>query len=332
MSSRLNRRAALSLLGNAALAASVHPVIAQGSTTTPLIGWVSSRAERESAVVLKSFRDGLRESGLVEGRNVDITYLWADSQYDRLPALCTQLVDRKVNVIFAAGGPPTAAAAKAATKQIPIVFIANSPVELGIVESLARPGGNLTGIGLLTPELVKKQLQYLREALPEARKFAYLENPKSPAASITEAAVRDAAQALGIKVDFLYASTEPEIDAVFEGFGKLGAAGLAVHGEPYFDSHREQIIALATRYSVRGCYPWREYATLGGLMSYGSNLPHAYRQAAIYVSRIVKGEKPSELPIQQPEKFEFVINLKAAKQISFTVPPELLARANQVMK
>jgi putative tryptophan/tyrosine transport system substrate-binding protein len=329
---RIKRRETLAILAGAATATWSSATAAQQKQPMPVVGWLSSRSEPESAAVLAAFHKGLGEAGFVEGQTVAIIYRWADGRYELLPALVAELIDRKVGVVFAAGGPPTAAAAKAATTSIPIVFIANSPVELGLVASLGRPGGNLTGIGLLTPDLVAKQLQYLKEAVPQAKEFAYLENPKSPAAPITEASVRDAARYLEIKVHVLYASTETELEKAFETFAALGAGGIAVHGEPFFDSQRSRIIALSGRHSVVGCYPWREYAVLGGLMSYGSNLPDAYRQAAIYVGRILKGEKPTDLPVQQPTKFEMVVNLKTAKVLRLTIPPSILLRADEVIE
>src|SRR5215468_717621 len=185
-------------------------------------------------------------------------------------------------------------------------FIANNPVELGIVASLDRPGGNLTGIGLLVADLVAKQLEFLKEVVPQASALAYLQNPKSPTAALNEGSVRDAARTLGIKLDVIHASAEVELDKAFEAVAALGSRGIIVEGDPYFDSRRERIIALATHHSVVGCYPWREYAALGGLMSYGSNLPDAYRQSAHYVGRILKGAKPADLPVERPDKFELV--------------------------
>jgi len=298
----------------------------------PVIGFLSSRSPGESAKVVEAFQQGLREAQFVEGQNVAITFRWAEGRYDLLPALVAELVKRKVDCILAAGGPPTVVAAKAATTSIPIVFIANNPVELGIVASLDRPGGNLTGIGLLVADLVAKQLEFLKEVVPQASALAYLQNPKSPTAALNEGSVRDAARTLGIKLNIIHASAEVELDKAFEAVAALGSRGIIVEGDPYFDSRRERIIALATHHSVVGCYPWREYAALGGLMSYGSNLPDAYRQSAHYVGRILKGAKPADLPVERPDKFELVLNLKTARALGITIPPTLVARADEVIE
>jgi ABC-type uncharacterized transport system substrate-binding protein len=331
MTVRIKRRSALTGLVATAVTWSCAAV-AQHRSSMPVIGWISSRSETESAAVRASFHTGLAEAGFVDGQNVTIVYAWADGRYDLLPALAAELVDRKVDCIFAAGGPPTVAAAKAATTSIPIVFIANNPVELGIVASLDRPGGNLTGIGLLVADLVAKQLEFLKEVVPQASALAYLQNPKSPTAALNEGSVRDAARTLGIKLDVIHASAEIELDKAFEAIAALGSRAIIVEGDPFFDSQRERIIALATHHSVVGCYPWREYAVLGGLMSYGSNLPDAYRQSAHYVGRILKGAKPGDLPVERPDKFELVVNLKTAKVLGITIPPTLIARADEVIE
>lgn len=331
MSQPIDRRQALALVAGTV---ATGPVAARAQQKPKMqtIGWLSSRSQAESDVVRAAFHKGLGEAGYVEGSNVAVAYRWADGRYDALPRLAADLVALDVDVIFAAGGPPSAVAAKAATARIPVVFIANSPVELGLVADLGRPGANLTGIGLLTPALVMKQLQYLKEVLPGAGTFAYLENPQSPAREITESSVLKAAEVLKIKIHLLHAGTEAEIDRALESFATLGADGLVVHGEPFFDSQRERIIALATRHSIAGCYPWREYAVLGGMMSYGSNLPDAYREAArFHVGRILKGEKPADLPVEQPTKFELVVNLRAAKALGVAIPPTILLRADEVL-
>jgi putative tryptophan/tyrosine transport system substrate-binding protein len=331
MNLRIKRRSFLASL--AATAASWSRAAgAQQMASVPLIGWVSSRSETESASVRASFHKGLAEADFVEGQNVAVLYRWAEGRYDLLPALAVELVNRKVDCILAAGGPPTVVAAKAATTSIPIVFIANNPVELGIVASLDRPGGNLTGIGLLVADLVAKQLEFLKEVVPQASALAYLQNPKSPTAALNEGSVRDAARSLGIKLNVIHASAEVELDKAFEAIAALGSRGVIVEGDPYFDSRRERIIALATQHSVVGCYPWREYAVLGGLMSYGSNLPDAYRQSAHYVGRILKGAKPADLPVERPDKFELVLNLKAAKALGIAIPPTLVARADELIE
>ena len=331
MNLRINRRFFVASLA-ATVAARSRTAGAQQMAFVPLIGWVSSRSETESASVRASFHKGLAEAGFVQGQNVTFVYRWAEGRYDLLPALAADLVNRKVDCIFAAGGPPTVAAAKVATTSIPIVFIANNPVELGFVASLDRPGGNLTGIGLLVADLVAKQLEFLKEVVPQASALAYLQNPKSPTAALNEGSVRDAARTLGIKLDVIHASAEVELDKAFEAISALGSRAIIVEGDPFFDSRRERIIALATHHSVVGCYPWREYAVLGGLMSYGSNLPDAYRQSAHYVGRILKGEKPADLPVERPDKIELVVNLKTAKALGITIPPTLVARADELIE
>lgn len=331
MTSLIKRRTALGAFLGTAIAWP-FALAAQQNRQKPLVGWLSSRSESESSAVLAAFRQGFAEAGFVENQNVEVIYRWAEGRYDLLPKLASELVDRKVDVIFAAGGPPSASAAKAATSVISVVFIASSPVELGLVDGLARPGGNLTGISLLTVDLVTKQLQYLKELVPQATAFAYLENPHSPAAAITEASVRNAARHLQIKLHVLHAGTEVELIKAFDDYLALRAGGMIVHSEPFLDSKRAQIVSLAQQHAVPGCFPWREYAVLGGLMSYGSSLPNAYHKAALYVARILKGEKPADLPVEQPTKFEMVLNLKTAKTLGLTVPTAVLAGADEVIE
>jgi len=299
----------------------------------PVIGFLSSRSPGESAPVAAAFRKGLSENGYVVGQNVQIDYRWAEGQYDRLPALAAELVDLRVGVILAAGGPPSALAAKVATSTIPIVFSAASdPVALGLVASLNRPGGNLTGMSTLTTPLVAKGIELLKELLPVATGMAYLANPSNPSRGGETSAAFAAAKNLGIALHVLNASTEAEIEAAFESLTGLHAQALVVAGEPFFDSRRVKIVDLAAKYAVPASYAWRENVVAGGLMSYGTNLADSYRQAGILAGRVLKGEKPADLPVMQPTKFELTINLKTAKALRLPIPPTVLARADEVIE
>lgn len=326
----MQRRKFITFLGGAAAAYSVAARAQQGM---PLIGFVSSRSPSESAEVVAAFRQGLRETGFIEGQNLGIAFRWAEGHYDRLPALAAELVNLRVAVLYSAGGPPAALAAKAATSNIPIVFsAANDPVALGLVLSLNRPGGNVTGMSLFASDLWAKNVELLKELVPTATVMAYLINPSSPSVTAYLKGAAEAARALGIDIHLLNASTEREIDEAFASLKRLRAGGLVVPNEPYLDSQRDRITALAARYAVPALYNLREYVMAGGLASYGPSLPEAYRRAAGYAGRILKGEKPADLPVQVPTNFEFVINLKTAKAIGITIPPALLARANQIIE
>jgi putative ABC transport system substrate-binding protein len=264
---------------------------------------------------------------------VAIAFRWAEGRYDRLPALAAELVGLRVTTLFAAGGPPAALAAKAATSTIPIVFSAVAePVQSGLVASLSRPGGNVTGMSNFASELWAKNIQMLKELVPTAAMIGYLVNPSTPNSEFYLKGAAAGSSVIGIDVRVLKASTEPELDEAFASLVKLGAGGLVVPNEPFFDSKRDRIVALSARYSVATIYTIREYALAGGLMSYGPSLSDSYRKAATYLGRILKGEKPADLPVQQPTKFEMVINLKTAKTLGLTVPPTLLARADEVIE
>jgi putative tryptophan/tyrosine transport system substrate-binding protein len=324
----MRRRQFIALVGGTA----AWPLTAR-SQQSPVIGFLSSRSPGESAGVVAAFRGGLREAGFVEGRNLTIAFRWADGNYDRLPGLAAELVDLRVSVLYAAGGPPSALAAKTATSNIPVVFSAVSdPVQVGLVPGLNRPGGNITGMSLFATDLWAKSVELLKEFVPKATVVAYLVNPTNPSVAIYSKGAAAAASALGVDIHLVNASTEQGLDDAFAALVKLGVHGLVVPNEPFLDSRRDKIVALAARHQVPAIYNLREYVTAGGLASYGPSLADAYRQSAIYVGRILKGEKPADLPVQQPAKFDLVINLKAAKSLGLSVPSSLLATAEEVIE
>jgi putative ABC transport system substrate-binding protein len=274
----------------------------------------------------------LNESGYVEGRNVVIEYRWAGNQADRLPALAADLVQLRVAVIVASG-PPSTFAAKAATTSIPIVFgVGADPVQLGLVASLNRPGGNLTGFNVLGGELGAKELALLHELVPSAAMIGFLENPNDPISELMTRDVVAAAPVIGIKVQILKASTDREIDAAFVSLVQARTGALLVAGNNFFNSRIEQIVALAARHAIPTMYTLREFAAAGGLISYGTSLIEAYRQVGLYTGRILKGEKPADLPVQQTTKFELIINLKTAKALGLQIPDKLLALADEVIE
>jgi putative ABC transport system substrate-binding protein len=299
----------------------------------PVIGLLGSTSLGSAALFMAAFRQGLSETGYVEGQDLAIEYRWAEGNYDRLPALAADLVGRKVDVIVTQGGPPAALAAKNATSTIPIVFHTGAdPIADGLVASLARPGGNLTGFSLLTVELVPKRLELLLELVPQATVVALLVNPKGLYAERIVPVVQEAARVKGVQLPILKAVSESEIDAAFATLVQLHAGALLVGGDPFFSSRHEQFVALASRHAVPAIYDWRGYAASGGLISYGVNFASAYRQVGTYAGKILKGAKPADLPVQQPTTFELVINLKTAKALGHTVPQTLLARADEVIE
>jgi putative tryptophan/tyrosine transport system substrate-binding protein len=327
----MRRREFITLLGRTAVA---WPLAVRAQQPAmPVIGFLSARSPGETTNLVSAFRQGLREAGFIEGQNVIVAFRWAEGHYDKLPALATELVDLRVAVLFASGGTPAAFAAKAVTQTIPVVFsAANDPVGVGLVASLNRPGGNITGMSFTTPEMVAKSTQLLKELVPGAGIIAYLMNPSSPAAELfRKEAERDAA-VLGIKVRVLNASTEHDLDEDFASLTQIGAVGLVVPADSFLDNHRDQIVALSARYRIAAIFTIRETVLTGGLMSYGPSLPDSYRRAAIYVGRILKGDKPADLPVMQPEKYELVINLKTAKMLGLAVPDKLLATADEVIE
>jgi putative tryptophan/tyrosine transport system substrate-binding protein len=297
----------------------------------PVIGYLRF-SRNPDAPFLAAFHQGLSETGFVEGRNVAIEYRRAEGRFDRLPALAAELVDRKVDVIMAGGGTTGALAAKRATSTIPIVFIAGYPVELGLVASLARPGGNLTGVSIQVGELTPKRLDLLFELVPQAGVIALLANPNSPSAQRIIRDVQEAARAKGVRLLVLKAGTEGEIGAAFASLAEQHVSALVVGADPFFNSRIEELVALASRHAVPAIYEWREFAAAGGLISYGPSLTAVNRQAGIYTGKILNGAKPADLPVQQPTRFELVINLKTAKALGLTVPQSILARADEVIE
>jgi putative ABC transport system substrate-binding protein len=322
----MRRRDLLALLGSAA--ASWLPARAQ--QPMPVIGYLGSGSAESDRVT--AFGHGLDETGYVEGQNVAIEYVWAQGQYDRLPVLAADLVRRQVTVIVA-DGVPTALAAKAATATIPIVFILGvDPVKSGLVASLNRPGGNITGVVQLA-ELAAKRLDLLHELVPTAAVVALLVNPTNTANTEAQTrSLRDAARSLGLQLHVLPASSASEIDAAFGTFIELRAGALVVAGDPFFTNRRAQILALAARHAVPAIYAWREFATTGGLMSYGTDYADGARLAGVYTGKIVKGAKPADLPVEQAVKVELVINLKTAKALGLTIPQTILGRADEVIE
>jgi ABC-type uncharacterized transport system substrate-binding protein len=325
----VKRRDFITLLGGVAAA---WPLAARAQQPTmPVIGFLNPTSPDAFAGRLGGFRQGLKDTGYVEGENVAIEYRWADNQTDRLPALAAELVRRRVAVIV--GNTPSAFAAKAATTTIPIAFIvAEDPVRLGLVASLARPGGNLTGVNFFTGELVAKRLELLRELVPRAARVAVLVNPAGPDAETTLKDVEPAARAIGLQIPVLNASTSREINAAFATFVRERPDALFVGGDPFFSSRRVQLVHLATLHKVPAIFSNRDYVEAGGLMSYGSNLADAWRQVGVYTGRILKGAKPADLPVVQASKFELVINVESARMIGLTLPDKLLAAADEVLE
>jgi putative ABC transport system substrate-binding protein len=307
--------------------------VAEQPAKLPVIGYLSGVSPDYSAPTLAAFRQGLGEAGYVEGQSVAIEYRWAEGNYDRLPALAADLVSRKVEVIMTTGSDRSNFAAKTATSTIPIVsVIGGDPVATGLVASLARPGGNLTGISLFRGELTPKRLELLSELVPEAKTMALLVNPGSPNAERTIRDLQGAARTKEVQLLILKASTESEIDTAFATLVKQHARALVLGADPFFFTRREQFVALAAAHAVPAMYEVREFTAAGGLISYGSSNPDVYRQVGIYVGRVLKGEKPADLPVQQPTRFELVVNLKSAQALGLTVPPSILARADEVIE
>lgn len=327
----MRRRDFITLISGGAIAACPLAARAQ-QKAMPVIGWLRSTTAASSAPLVAAFQKGLSETGYIDGKNVAVEYRWADGHYDRLPALASELVGRRVNVIVAST-PPAAFAAKRATQTIPIVFsVGLDPVAAGLVASLARPDGNLTGVSLLITDLTPKRIEILSELVPQARVFALLVNPDEPNAQRMAQAAREAALARNIELQHLNASSEREIEAAFADLAKLHPDGLVVSDDPFWTQRLEQLLALAARQAVPAIYFSRGFSDSGGLLSYGPSFVAAYQQIGIYAGRILKGARPADLPVEQPTKFELVINLKTAKALGLTVPQSLLARADEVIE
>jgi len=299
----------------------------------PVVGYLYAGSPEPSAIQVAAFRKGLSETGYVEGRNVAIEFRWAHNEIDRLPELAADLVRRRVAVIVTPGSVTPALAAKAATTTIPIVFSSGAdPVQSGLVASLNRPGGNVTGFSTMSNEIGAKRLGLLHELLPGAARFAVLVNPNSPTAELQIKDAQAAASTIGRQVEILYAGTNSEIDTAFASLVQKRADALLVSSEGFFTNRRVQLVTLAARHAVPAIYHVREFAEAGGLMSYGPSQTDQWRQVGIYVGRILKGEKPADLPVMRPTKFEFIINLQTARLLGITVPPTLLAIADEVIE
>jgi putative tryptophan/tyrosine transport system substrate-binding protein len=328
--SDMRRREFIALLGGAA---AVWPLAASAQPAMPVIGFLSGTSSAPFAHLVVAYRQGLREMGYVEGRNLAIEFRWAEGQYDRLPDMAADLVRRQVAVITTTGGDPAALAAKAATTIIPIVFTAGTdPVKSGLVASLNRPGGNATGVHILTAMMEGKRQGLLRELVPTVTRIAVLLNPTYTAAEVQLKEVEEAARTLGLETQVLHASTELELDTTFATLGQLRVGALQVCADPFFNSRRDHIVALAARDAIPAIYEQREFALAGGLASYGTSLNDAYYQLGIYTGRVLNGDKPADLPVMQSTKYEFIINLKTAKALGLEISPTLSARADEVIE
>jgi putative ABC transport system substrate-binding protein len=326
----MRRREFITLLGSAA----AWPFAARAQQPTmPVIGFMSGRSPDDSMHLVTAFRQGLSEAGFVEGQNIAIEYRWGLGQYDRMPALAADLVNRRVAVLVGVGGDISALAAKRATSTIPIVFGTGSdPIKAGMVESLSRPGGNATGYSLLTNQMEPKRLSMLHDLMPGAAVIGVLLNPNFPPAARQLQDIEEAARTIGQRLFVSKASNDVELSAAFTSLVQQQVGALLVAADPYFDTRRDQIIAFAKQNRLPAIYQFREYAVAGGLISYGPSITDMYRQAGIYTARILKGAKPADLPVVQPTKFDFVINLKTAKALGLIVPPGLLNAADEVIE
>jgi putative ABC transport system substrate-binding protein len=326
----MRRRELVLALGGTAI---TWPRVVRAQKAVPVIGFLHSGSPGPAGSNIAAFQRSLSENGFVTGQNVAIEYQWAESHFERLPAMAADLVGRKVDLIIAGGGTPSILAAKAATSTIPIVFAnAGNPVETGLVVSLARPGGNLTGVSILFAELTLKRIELLAELVPQARVIGLLVNPKNPTNELTVGDPREAARTKGVQLLDLKAGSESEIDAAFAALVEMLAGALIVGADVLFMTVRNRLVALASRTAVPAIYAWREFVEAGGLISYAPSITGTYHQVGIYAAKILKGSKPGDLPVEQPTRFEVVINLKAAKALGVIVPPSLLARADEVIE
>ena len=330
MTAKMKRRDFITLIGGAAAA---WPLVARAQQPSmPVIGFLSSGTQESDAFRLTAIRRGLNEVGYVVGRNVAIEYRWAENQNERLPKLAMELVHRPVTVMVATGGP-AALAARVSTSVIPILFLVGiDPVTSGLVASINRPNGNATGVSLVARELNAKKLELLHELLPTAAGIGVLLNPSNPSIETFTSEVTEAASSLKQRIVVLKISTDYDLDAALANLVEQHVGGIVVTDDPFFTNHRDRLAALAARYRIPAIYPWREYVEVGGLVSYGPSFTDALRQVGIYVGRVLKGEKPADLPVILPSKFELVINLKTAKTLGLDIPPAVLARADEVIE
>jgi putative ABC transport system substrate-binding protein len=326
----MRRRDFITFLGSAA----AWPLDARAQQPTmPLLGLLSTRSPDESAHLLAAFRSGLAENGAIEGQSVVIEYRWARGEYDRLPALAAELVRMRVAVLVAVGGEPAARAAKTATTTVPVVTVFSSdPVKSGLIGSLSHPGGNVTGISNLSTAMEPKRVGLLHELMPQAKAFGALLNPNFPTFADQLRDIQGAAQTAGLELHVFRASTDRDIEAAFESITEQRIAAVLVASDPFFNLRRAELAALAARRGVPAMYTFRDYVVAGGLMSYGIDLPDTYRQAGVYAGRVLKGAKPADLPVLQPTKFEFVINLKAVKALGLKISDNLLSLADEVIE
>jgi putative tryptophan/tyrosine transport system substrate-binding protein len=329
----MKRRDFITLVGGTGLLCAAKARRARAQQQMPVIGFMNAASPEPFANLVAAFRKGLEETGYVEGRNVSIEYRWAEGRYDRLPSFAAELVGRPVTVLVATGGEPAILAAKTATTSIPIVFATGAdPVARGFVASFSRPGGNITGATQLTTALSAKRIGLLRELVPNADPIGVLVNPSFPASADVVKDAQEAASQLGVRLVLLNAPTESEFEPAFVTFVRERTRALMVGADPFFNSRRDQLVALAARYAMPAIYEWREFAAAGGLMSYGTRLSDAYHQIGVYSGRILKGEKPGDLPVVQASRFEFVLNLKTAKVLGLEVPPTLPVHADEVIE
>jgi putative ABC transport system substrate-binding protein len=326
----VRRREFITLLGGAAVG---WPLAARAQQSMPVIGFMSARSPEDSVHLLEAFRRGLKEGGFVEGQNVAIEFRWARGQYDRLPEMAADLVSRRVNVLTAVGGDPSPRAAKRATSTIPIVFgMGGDPVRDGLVESFNRPGGNVTGVTLMTNLMEPKRFGLLRDLVPDAQLIGVLLNPSFPPSARQLQQIEEAARSIGQRLIVARASADEELDAAFTALVRERADALLVAADPYFDTRRDRIVGFAQRQRLPAIYQFREYVLAGGLLSYGISLTDAYRQFGVYTATILKGAKPADLPVLQPTKFELVINLKTAKAVGVKISDNLLSLADEVIE
>jgi putative ABC transport system substrate-binding protein len=326
----MRRREFIALLGSVAVVA--RPFAVRAQQELPVVGFANSSSALSQALMVAAYRKGLEEAGYVEGKNVLIESRWADGQYDRLPEFMADLIKRKVAVIMA-GGPPAALAAKAATSTIPVVFTTgDNPVQTGLVTSLSRPGGNVTGVNVLYTDLESKKLGLLRDVVPQVGLVAALVNQTRPVATSQTAELQAAAQKFGQRIQIINVATEQDLEPAFASMVQLKVGALLQGADPFFNTVRDQIVSLAARHAIPAIYEQRAFVAAGGLMSYGTNLADAYRQAGVYTGRILKGEKPADMPVVQATKFELVLNLKTAKALSLNIPSGLLTIADEIIE